>query len=240
MKRASVASIALLAAATSVTALFGTSAYAADLPQRPAYKQPVVMAPVYNWTGCYLGGNIGAGWGRGDLSGSGGSVSGTNSGFAGGGQIGCDYQFGQWVFGIRDMLDGTSLDSGATLPIAPLAGYSYSGNTHWFDTLTARGGYLVQPNILLYAQGGVAWTQTSQSITNPAGVGVGQISNNTTGWTVGGGVEWMFVPHWSTFLEYNYMNFGTNSATWAGCGSTCSVSVDADSQNILVGINYKF
>ena len=60
MKRASVASIALLAAATSVTALFGTSAYAADLPQRPAYKQPVVMAPVYNWTGCYLGGNIGA------------------------------------------------------------------------------------------------------------------------------------------------------------------------------------
>ena len=161
MKRASVASIALLAAATSVTALFGTSAYAADLPQRPAYKQPVVMAPVYNWTGCYLGGNIGAGWGRADLSGSGGSVSGTNSGFAGGGQIGCDYQFGQWVFGIRDMLDGTSLDSGATLPIAPLAGYSYSGNTHWFDTLTARGGYLVQPNILLYAQGGVAWTQTS-------------------------------------------------------------------------------
>ena len=84
--------------------------------------------------------------------------------FAGGGQIGCDYQVGQWVFGIRDMLDGTSLDSGATLPIAPLAGYSYSGNTHWFDTLTARGGYLVQPNILLYAQGGVAWTQTSQSI----------------------------------------------------------------------------
>ena len=234
MKRASVASIVLLAAATSVTALPGTSAYAADLPQRPVYQQPIVVAPIYNWTGCYVGANIGAAWGRAEVNG----FSGTNTGFAGGGQIGCDYQMGPWVIGIRNMFDGTSLDSGATLG-APLAGYSSSGNTHWFDTLTARGGYLVQPNVLLYAQGGVAWAQTSQSISNAAGQG-GEISNNTTGWTVGGGVEWMFVPHWSAFLEYNYMNFGTSNGSWAGCGSTCYASVKADFQNVLVGINYKF
>lgn len=232
--------ILLVSVALAVLLPAYQSATAADLPSRPVYKPPLVVAPVYNWTGCYVGGNIGAGWGRAQISGSGGDVSGTNSGFVGGGQIGCDYQIDQWVIGARNMFDGTSLDSGATLPTALLAGYSFSGSTHWFDTLTARGGYLVQPNVLLYAQGGVAWTQSSQTISNPAGVGVGQISNNTTGWTVGGGVEWMFVPHWSAFLEYNYMNFGTSNATWAGCGSTCSVSVKADSQNVLVGINYKF
>ena len=196
MKRASVVSIALLAAATSVTALLGASAYAADLPQKPVYQQPVVMAPVYNWTGCYVGANIGVAWGFAEANES----FGTDTGFAGGGQVGCDYQIGQWVIGARNMVDGTTISGGAT----------------WFDTLTVRGGYLVQPNVLLYAQGGAAWAETT----------------NSTGWTVGGGVEWMFVPHWSAFLEYNYMDFGTTSGTFG--------SVRSDTQTVLVGLNYKF
>ena len=107
---------------------------------------------------------------------------------------------GQWVIGARNMFDGTTISGGAT----------------WFDTLTARGGYLVQPNVLLYVQGGAAWAETT----------------NNTGWTAGGGVEWMFVPHWSTFLEYNYMDFGTASGTFG--------SVRSDTQTVLVGLNYKF
>jgi outer membrane immunogenic protein len=220
-------------------------ALAADLPHRPAYSEPMMVAPGYNWTGCYVGGNVGAAWGRAEVTdvNSGAGVSGTNTGFAGGGQIGCDYQMGPWVIGIRNMFDGTSLDNSATLGSGPLAGYSSNGSTHWFDTLTARGGYLVQPNVLLYAQGGVAWAQRSQTISDPTGVQVAAISNNTTGWTVGGGVEWMFVPHWSAFLEYNYMNFGTSSGSWTDTGAClggCSVDVKADSQNVLVGVNFKF
>lgn len=231
----------LLTAVTLVVLLPASqSALAADLRAKPVYMPPAIVAPIYNWTGCYVGANLGVAWGHADISGSGGDVSGSNTGFAGGGQLGCDYQLGTWVIGFRNMIDGTSLDSGATLPSAPLAGYSFSGTAHWFDTMTARGGYLVRPDILLYVQGGAAWTQNSQSFATPAGVGVGQISHNTTGWTFGGGVEWMFMPHWSTFLEYNFMEFGTNSATWAGCGGTCSVNANADIQTLLVGINYKF
>ena len=220
-------------------------AFAADLPRGPAYSEPVIVAPGYNWTGCYVGGNVGAAWGRAEVTdvNSGAGVSGTNTGFAGGGQIGCDYQIGPWVIGIRNMFDGTSLDNGVTLGSGPLAGYSSSGNTHWFDTLTARGGYLVQPNVLLYAQGGVAWAQGSHAISDPSSAQVAEISNNSTGWTVGGGVEWMFVPQWSVFLEYNYMNFGTSSGTWTDTGACvggCSIDVKADSQNVLVGVNYKF
>jgi outer membrane immunogenic protein len=78
-------------------------------------------------------------------------VSTSNSGFAGGGQIGCDYQWNAWVFGFRNMFDGTSLSSSRAFA---------DTSTHWFDTLTARGGYLVAPNVLLYVQGGAAWTNT--------------------------------------------------------------------------------
>ena len=67
-----------------------------------------------------------------------------------GGQIGCDYQWNAWVFGFRNMLDGTSLSNSRAFA---------DTSTHWFDTLTARGGYLVTPQVLLYVQGGAAWTR---------------------------------------------------------------------------------
>jgi len=165
-------------------------ASAADLPRKqPAYIPPPL--PVYNWTGCYVGVNIGGAWGNVDVTdvNTGAGVSPNNSGFAGGGQIGCDYQMNQWVIGIRNVFDGTSISNGATIS-DPLFAGTINSHVHWFDALTARGGYLVQPNILLYAQGGAAWTSWDVTAFNTAGVQVGQISGgNRTGWTAGAGVE---------------------------------------------------
>jgi outer membrane immunogenic protein len=163
---------------------------------------------------------------------TGATASGGNSGFAGGGQIGCDYQWNAWVFGFRNMFDGTSLSSNRTFDIG-----SVDSHTHWFDTLTARGGYLVQPNVLLYVQGGAAWAERKLDFFNNAGAQVGEVSNTRTGWTVGGGAEWMFAPHWSVFAEYNFMGFGTQDVT---CGGSCNVSAKANIQDVLAGVNYKF
>jgi outer membrane immunogenic protein len=216
-------------------------ASAADLPRRqPAYMPPPL--PVYTWTGCYIGGNIGAAWGRAEMTdlGTGAGVSATNSGFAGGGQIGCDYQMGAFVLGIRNLFDGTSLRSDATFGSGTLAGFTGHSDTDWFDMLTARGGYLIQPNWLIYAQGGAAWMRSDQTITNLAGAAVAQFSNNRTGWTVGGGTEYMFAPHWSVFVEYNYLNFGTTNANFLVGATPVSVDVKRDAQNVLLGVNYKF
>jgi len=221
------------------------SARAADIVPR-GYPPPApapVYAPPISWTGCYVGGNIGGAWSNVDFSGvSGVNFSASNSGFAGGGQIGCDYQWNQfWVVGIRNMLDATSLSNRTNISTVAFTGVADS-RTHWFDTLTARVGYLVTPQVLLYAQGGAAWTNTNITFLDGSGAQLGETSNDRTGWTVGAGVEWMFAPQWSVFAEYNFMGFGTQSATFTGCGGTCVVNANAkaDVQNVLAGVNYKF
>ena len=227
-------SLALTAAAIGLTASQGV--LAADLGRRvpapaPAYVPPPVQ---YLWTGCYVGGNVGGAWTHVEVTdlNTGGTASGSNSGFAGGGQVGCDYQAGAWVFGLRNMLDATSLSSSRAFDVG-----SIDSHTRWFDTLTARGGYLVQPNFLLYLQGGAAWAQRQVTVFDAVGAQVGEASRTRTGWTVGGGAEWMFAPHWSVFAEYNFMGFGTQDAS---CGGVCNVSAKANIQDALVGVNYKF
>jgi outer membrane immunogenic protein len=243
-------SSSMLIAAAVIHLTVSQSARAADIVPRglpPAPVAPVVYAPPvqYLWTGCYVGGNIGGAWSNVDLSGvSGVNFSANNGGVAGGGQIGCDYNWGQspWVFGIRNMLDATSLSNRTNISNVPFTGVVDS-RTRWFDTLTARGGYLIpSTNVLLYAQGGAAWTNTNITFLTGSGAQVGEASNDRTGWTVGAGVEWGFAPHWSAFAEYNFMGFGTQSTTFTGCGGTCVVnaSAKADVQNVLAGVNYKF
>ncbi|MGB5183071.1 MAG: outer membrane beta-barrel protein [Xanthobacteraceae bacterium] len=239
-------SVLILIAAVVIDLPASQSARAADIVPR-GYPPPApapVYAPPISWTGCYVGGNIGGAWSNVDFSGvSGVNFSASNSGFAGGGQIGCDYQWNQfWVVGIRNMLDATSLSNRTNISAVPFTG-AVDSRTRWFDTLTARVGYLVpSTNVLLYAQGGAAWTNTSITFLDGSGAQLGEASNDRTGWTVGAGVEWRFAPQWSVFAEYNFMGFGTQSATFTGCGGTCVVnaSAKADVQNVLAGVNYKF
>jgi outer membrane immunogenic protein len=237
-------SLTLLAAAIGLAA---SQASAADLPRRaPAYIPPA--PPLITWTGCYIGANIGGAFGNASVTGNGGSggeVSTNGSGFAGGGQIGCDYQFAGtgWVIGFRNMFDGTSNKRSGTFPgPGPLAGDVVNFNNQWFDTLTGRIGYAVAPTWLLYFQGGGAWAHTSTNIT-AGGFQIGQTSKTSSGWTVGGGVEWMFAPHWSAFLEGNYMDFGTRNGTVfgvVGCAAGCAYAAKATETTVLVGVNYRF
>jgi len=89
--------------------LMGAQALAADLPLR----SPPPVAPLFTWTGCYVGGQVGGGWGRETASAPvlapGISVTGDTSGVIGGGQIGCNYQFAPtWVIGIEGDGSATS------------------------------------------------------------------------------------------------------------------------------------
>jgi outer membrane immunogenic protein len=235
-------SLMLLAAAIGLAA---SQASAADLPRKaPAYVPPA--PPPITWTGCYIGANVGGIFGRGDANFNEFEVGSNRSGFAGGGQIGCDYQFAGsgWVIGFRNMFDGTSL--GRDVTVVDGAGNIITANSHinWFDTLTGRLGYAFAPGWLLYGQGGVAWihNRTNLAIND---VDFFEFGKTRTGWTAGGGVEWMFTRGWSAFLEGNYMDFGeqdhfVNPTSFSCPVGGCAFTTHAKAATVLVGVNYRW
>ncbi|HEY5608453.1 MAG: outer membrane beta-barrel protein [Xanthobacteraceae bacterium] len=262
MRKVTFSSIALVAV------IFGGPALAADIPiKAPAYKAPAAVAAA-NWTGCFLGGNVGGGWSRHsftdpittpviDLQ------SHTASGVVGGGQIGCDYQSGPWVFGVQGMLDAASLRgthifaTGAaqfnlllTAPGFPLGvilpGSSEGLTTRipWLATATARLGYAVQPPVLLYVRGGAAWVRDKHTLeVSTTGI-VGEANVTRTGWTVGAGVDYLLARNWSMFAEYDYLDFGTERLTFTSVPPFPPVTAAADVTQkihlVLIGFNYRF
>ena len=236
--------IRLLASATAATLIAGSlTALAADLPRRPEYQAPVMVAPVNQWAGCYVGGNIGGarGGAKIDNVAGAGSVSPSSNGFVVGGQIGCDYQTGAWVFGIRNLGDWADLDKRGGIVGGAFNGFSVGTKSNWIDLLTGRVGYAMQPMWLLYLQGGGAWRNSDVQLFNPAGAQVAEASKTRSGWTVGVGSEYKFAQNWSVFLEYNYADFGSNlvSIPVAGVG-TFSGSVNTDLHMVLTGVNWQF
>src|SRR5262245_58964906 len=242
-------SLMLLAAAT--IGLAATQALAADLPRKAPPPAAPPPPPPITWTGCYIGANIGGIFGRGDAHFNDFEVgSNERSGFAGGGQIGCDYQFAGsgWVIGFRNMFDGTSLGRDRTFVDRFGNNIDIDSRSTWFDTLTGRLGYAFTPNWLLYGQGGVAWInhRADLTITPPGGpvFDFGTFGRTRTGWTAGGGVEWMFARGWSAFLEGNYMDFGNNdhfiSSVNCPNGVSCTFDTHVKAATVLVGVNYRF
>ncbi len=232
------------------------SAVAADMAPRYT-KAPPAPVVVYSWSGCYIGGNVGGGWqrtGQTQIGKVGGPAiipnndfgSSDSSDFTGGGQIGCDYQFANnWVIGIQGMYDYARIDSSHIIPAFP----AFTSNVRVKDIYTATGrlGYLFAPQLLGYVKGGGAWTSVDYVI-NGNGPPVFNSENafgaNRSGWTVGGGLEWMFAPGWSVFGEFNYMDFGTkdvNFVTAPGAvGVPDVVRTKLEIEQFLVGVNYKF
>jgi outer membrane immunogenic protein len=239
-------------AALAAVAVFGIAsmAFAADLPiKAPVYKAPVAASPVFAWTGCYLGANIGGAWAKKSFSNSltlpddGGH---TANGIIGGGQAGCDYQFASnWVIGIQGMLDGAHLTGSNTSPDDPDG--TFSTRVKWFGTVTGRLGFLVTPSFLIYGKGGVAFVGENQSQDSIEGLfppvaihgSTGDFAR--TGWDAGAGLEWMFAPSWSVWLEYDHMGFGSTSETFAFAdGSSFQENVKQSVDKVLVGVNYRF
>ena len=138
------------------------SAHAADMPRpAPVYRAPPVVAPVYNWNGFYIGGNIG--WAFGDASATYNPTgltwdTGKNA-FMGGGQVGVNWQTGAFVFGIEGEFDWINGKSTRALLVGPgNLGLWGDGGTTWMATIAGRVGFAAD-NVLWYAKGGAGWVE---------------------------------------------------------------------------------
>lgn len=212
-------------AAASMAALTAC-AHAADFG--PYDEQAVFTPNLYDWNGFYLGGNAGYLWGNSRVfSVPGGVPSGSFSknGFIGGIQGGFNYQTGSWVWGAEADIQYSGANGSTTVGCAP----GCSAELDWFGTLRGRAGYAYD-RALVYLTGGLAYGSTTT-----AAVGAGSFGNTKSGWTLGGGVEYGFAPHWTAKAEYLYMDLGSTSNAALGYGG------DYSSNHILrVGVNRIF
>lgn len=220
MKRVILASIAVVA--------LGGAAAAADLPPSPGpapyYKAPV-YAPVYNWSGFYLGINGGGGWGGsswttpGSFDTSGGLVGGT---------IGYNYQINQAVVGVEADLDWADINGTITNGFCP-PGCKTSDT--WLSTVRGRLGYAAD-RFMPYITGGLAVGDINASVPGFAG---GSATN--AGWTAGGGIEFAVAGHWTVKGEYLYVDLGNFNC------NTCGLIPQTVSYTANIfrgGINYRF
>jgi len=250
----------ILLSAVSLAILSG-SALAADLPSRKAPVAPPPPPPPM-WTGFYAGLNLGGGWDAGNgnknaynlYGANGGVTSKMSGGVIGGGQIGYNYQINSLGLGGMGALIGAEADFQGTSMGSNGSGttYNYFGNLSsnqgvsvpWFGTVRGRLGLTVMPTLLVYGTGGFAYADVSR---NGGLLGFNNGSATQTGWTAGGGVEWMFMPNWSAKAEYLYTDVsggGNNNNNWLyqnnlGLGLN-SVNNHTRWNTVRAGVNYHF
>jgi outer membrane immunogenic protein len=246
--------------------LLANPAIAADLPMK-APARPV--APVaYNWAGFYIGANAGYSWGRTkfdhnplvddgldvDSYTTAGTVK--PKGFIGGGQIGYNWQWDRFVFGIEADVAyrNNSASAGVEfLTTDPTFLYAaeFTSRQRWVGTFRPRLGYAAD-NWLLYVTGGLAFGGFDHSyretiVAADVLVADRSVSGSKTkiGWTVGGGFELGFTRNWSLGLEYLYMQFEKTTLTlppvvFDGNVFTSKVSFDDSSHVLRAKLNYRF
>jgi outer membrane immunogenic protein len=240
--------VALLGAA----ALSG-AALAADMPVKAPARIIPLPVPVYNWTGCYIGGHAGGGWGRiewtntansttfGDLS-PGNGFTQTKSGFIGGGQSGCNYQINQWVFGIEGTFAGTSIKGDVANTTFGAGDDLFSTKINSIATVVGRIGYAFN-NWLPYIKGGYAGADVKFSVSDSVGpfTGSGSETKWLSGWTFGGGLEYGLTPNWILGVEYDYIGLQTKSYNVSGTSAgVYSFDVKPSIQQVVARVSYKF
>jgi outer membrane immunogenic protein len=218
-------------AIAAMAALTGSQATAADMPLK-APPPP----PVWSWTGCYVGGNVGGkegsfhesdftpaatGFGTTTLAGTDYLPNASGSSIAGGGQIGCRWEAPQhWVVGLEGDFDGTNVNATQTIttaiPVGSLIpGDSFSIHERWESSIRANVGY-AWDRWLAYVTGGGAFTRVDKSAnyipttvaTIPFPASAGSDSATLSGFTVGAGVAYAFNNNWDLGIEYRYSDYG--------------------------------
>jgi len=210
------------------------SASAADMALK---ARPAPIVAVYSWTGCYVGGNIGGKWARtGDVvnipaaTGVGGATaassldlgSATSDTFIGGGQIGCNWQSGNLVFGIEGDADAQrwrrSQSLAGVLPALFVPGDIFELRSTWQASVRGRIGY-AWDRTLLYATGGVAFTDVN-AYTNwiptvalqiPFPGTITSQTKNLVGGTIGVGIERAVTDNFTVGVEGRYTWYGTQT-----------------------------
>jgi outer membrane immunogenic protein len=251
--------------AFGIAALFAAAsadAFAADVPVRgpapvPPYATPSPVPPYmtqnpcyncnyyYNWTGFYVGGNVGGAWDRTTLTDNffNVNVSDSRTGFVAGAQIGYNWQISrQFVIGVELMLDGTDIKTETTTVVPPTV-ITASAKVDWITILAARFGWAAN-NWLFYGKAGGAWVHDSVTVTaSRPGMGPfsASASDTTGGWLVGAGIEYGFAPNWTARIEWDHIGLDdVNHSGFVTLFAPDAITISRRLDLLTVGLNYRF
>jgi len=238
-----------LLASVGLVALVGLAApaSAADMAVKARPPAPVV-APIYDWTGFYIGAN--GGWGQTrncwDFLDAGGFAVASGcrerSGGLAGGQIGYRWQMSQWVFGLEAQGDWADLSNTRVSLFDPF--FSTRVQTDGIGLFTGQIGYAWNA-ALFYVKGGAAVTSNRFSILETfSGIELASASSTRWGGTIGVGFEYGFAPNWSFGVEYNHLFMGDANNSFSGLTPVAAAFVNnrisQDVDMVTVRLNYRF
>jgi outer membrane immunogenic protein len=217
----------------------------------------VERTAAFSWTGFYLGGNVGYGWGK--FEGSSaivgnafvGTVSGPGSvtvnGINGGGQLGYNWQIGAIVVGIEGDIQASDERASSTASCGVACSFNSTTKIDSFATIRGRLGWTPFDRGLIYVTGGWAWMHANNTQTLTVGGVTGAVvdmSASKNGWTLGGGYEQMLWDRWSAKIEYLYMRADntTGSAVIPAVmgGGIYTASGRVTNNVVRLGVNYHF
>ena len=206
---------------------------------------PPVVAPIYNWTGFYIGAN--GGWAQSRncvdfiLVGDFADGCRERSGGVAGGQLGYRWQTGQFVFGVEGQGDWADLSNTRVSLINPL--FSTRTKTDGIGLITGQVGYAWNA-ALVYFKGGAAVTGNRFSILDTlTGTELAAASATRWGGTVGVGFEYGFAPNWSAGLEYDHLFMGNSNNSFSVVNPIVAGALNRISQDVdmvTVRVNYRF
>jgi outer membrane immunogenic protein len=214
--------------------LMSGSAFAADV---------IAPEPGFDWTGFYVGGNIGYAWGDSEADGlyDGGDIENGDfdpDGVIAGGQLGYNWQTdSNFVIGLEADLQWSDQHDRVDNPPGFDSEATADVDVNWFGTLRARAGIAVMDTLLLYATGGLAAGEVEYSVDDAGGVG--SDSNSQWGWTAGAGAEWALSDRFTLKAEYLHVDLGKDDFSPTG-SSSFDADVDTDFDVVRGGINILF
>ena len=226
--------------ATVALAALTTGAMAADAVTKvlPA-PTPAPAAPIYNWTGAYIGGQIGYEWARTSYTFSNAVPNGsfTPSGFVGGVHVGYNYQFDTpLVVGVEGDIEYANVKGGFNNPFGGMS--AGSADLRWQGSARVRIGYALD-RFLPYVTGGVAFGNFRFE-GGPDPASLMSWTKTRVGWTIGGGLEYAFSRNWSARIEYRYTDFGTAASDLAPAYSFVTETMKVRDHAVRIGVSYKF
>jgi outer membrane immunogenic protein len=215
--------------------------YAAAYPAKAAFVAP---APVWSWTGCYIGVHAGGGWQTSSYS---SILIASGVGGLGGAQAGCNRQWEQYVIGIEGEFWGATLYDRSYNSSANLRNESSSHN-RWDGAISVRSGVTFD-RALVYGKLGVAWGKFDYATDRVSGASTYTQRGNAIfiGALIGVGFEYALTDNWTAKLEYNYIDYGNTivNFTDTNCTPACVTTTPSNAvkeikQFAKIGVNYKF